>query len=215
MAKHNNNSSNIIASSLSRRSSTSESNSISDHLSLRHHQPSQNQLDLTTPPSKKPRGRPPGSKNKPKAPIARTQHQASFIPVLITIPPGSDIIESIISYAQRHRVSVTTLSASGVLSNVTFRQTLAPSAQALTLHGPFTIMNIFGSYLSNYHHAHPSNTPTSFSITVFSNQGHALSGLVGGKVEASNEVTVLLAVSRNPKVYWVPPFNNHNYNNQP
>ncbi|KAK7316656.1 hypothetical protein RJT34_00278 [Clitoria ternatea] len=209
MANHNNN---INAASLPHHSPASESNYISDHLSLRHHQPAQHQLNLTTPPSKKPRGRPSGSKNKPKAPIVATQQQQqdSLIHAVIVVPPGNDIIKSIIEYARRHHISVNTLGACGVVSNVTLCHALIPTVQPLTLHGPFTIMSLFGSYLHNFHYASPSNTPYSFSIKVLGNQGQVLSGLIGGKVEASNEVTVFLSVFENVEVYRAPPSNNNN-----
>ncbi|KAK7316650.1 hypothetical protein RJT34_00272 [Clitoria ternatea] len=212
MANHNNNN---ISISLSHHSPNSESNSTSDYFSHHHHQPPQHQLDTTIPLSKKPRGRPPGSKNKPKPPVIITQpqQQASLISIVITIPPGNDIVESIISYARHRHVSVTILNVCGMVSNVTLRHELAPSAQALTLHGPFTIMSIFGSYIHTYHYASPLEALYSFSINVFGNQGQLLSGLVGGKVEALNEVTVLLGIFQNTEVYRAPPPNNNNNNN--
>ncbi|KAK7316652.1 hypothetical protein RJT34_00274 [Clitoria ternatea] len=169
MAKQNKN---IIAASLPHHSPAPESNYISDHLSLCHHQPAQHQLNLTTPSSKKPRGRPSSSKNRPKAPIIVTQQQDSLISVVIVVPPGNDVIESIISYAQRRHISVITLGACGVVSNVTICHTLTPSPQPLLL-----------------------------------------SGLICGKVKASNEVTVFLTVFQNFKIYRAPPSNNNNDNN--
>ncbi|KAK7316654.1 hypothetical protein RJT34_00276 [Clitoria ternatea] len=211
MAKQNKN---IIAASLPHHSPAPESNYISDHLSLCHNQPTQHQLNLTTPSSKKPRGKPSSSKNRPKAPIIVTQQQQdSLISVVIVVPPGNDVIESIISYAQRRHISVITLGACGVVSNVTICHTLTPSPQPLVLQGLFTIMSLSGSYLHNYHYALPSNTPYSFSITVLGNQGQLLSGLICGKVKASNEVTVFLTVFQNFKIYRAPPSNNNNDNN--
>ncbi|KAK7316651.1 hypothetical protein RJT34_00273 [Clitoria ternatea] len=118
MANHNNN---IIVASLPHHSPASKSNYISDHLSLHHHQPAQHQLNLTTPSSKKPHDRPSGSKNKPKASIIVTQQQQQDSLIHV-------IIEAIISYARRRHISVTTLGACGVVSNVTLGHALTPSA---------------------------------------------------------------------------------------
>ncbi|KAK7316653.1 hypothetical protein RJT34_00275 [Clitoria ternatea] len=130
--------------------------------------------------------------------------------MVIVVPPGNDVIESIISYARCRHINVTTLGACSMVSNVTLCHTLTPSMQPLTPHGPFTIMSFSGSYLHNYHYALPSNTPYSFSINVHCNQGQVLSGLIGGKVKASNEVTVFLTIFQNIEIYRALPSNNDN-----
>ncbi|PPD69301.1 hypothetical protein GOBAR_DD33822 [Gossypium barbadense] len=62
--------------------------------------------------ARKPRGRPPGSKNKPKTPTAITRDNDSAMKTaVLQISAGFDVIENIINFARRNHVGVSIISA--------------------------------------------------------------------------------------------------------
>ncbi|KAE8731613.1 hypothetical protein F3Y22_tig00002793pilonHSYRG00103 [Hibiscus syriacus] len=88
--------------------------------------------------ARKPRGRPPGSKNKPKPPTVITRDRDSTMKsVILEISAGSDIFNAIISFARRNRVGINIISVTGSVSNVILRHPVF-QATAFSLHGPFT-----------------------------------------------------------------------------
>lgn len=73
---------------------------------------------------RRPRGRPAGSKNKPKPPIIITRDSANALRShVMEIATGCDIQESISNFATRRQRGVCILSASGTVTNVTIRYT--------------------------------------------------------------------------------------------
>ncbi|XP_077218732.1 AT-hook motif nuclear-localized protein 17-like [Tasmannia lanceolata] len=70
-------------------------------------------------PGKKLRGRPPGSKNKPKPPIIITKDSESAMrPFVLELSAGCDVIESVSQFAQRRHVGLCVLSGSGAQGQV-------------------------------------------------------------------------------------------------
>ncbi|KAL5193393.1 AT-hook motif nuclear-localized protein 17 [Glycine soja] len=190
-------------------------------------QPLEN-LPLTNPPTKKPRGRPAGSKNKPKTtPFLVAQPMEPYMKVIIVyVTPSSDIIESILDVAQRGHVSLTVLSASGTITGVTLNN-FSHGVDALTLRGPFTLLSLNGSYLYNNHYTlHPGATPApplSFGISFSTSQGQVFGGAIGGRVIAGNDVSLTICTFKNPVMHKYASKdkerdmgdnnNNNNYNN--
>ncbi|PPD69300.1 hypothetical protein GOBAR_DD33821 [Gossypium barbadense] len=69
--------------------------------------------------ARKPRGRPPGSKNKPKTPTVITRDNDSAMKTaVLQISAGFDVIENIINFARRNHVGVSIISATGSVSDV-------------------------------------------------------------------------------------------------
>ncbi|WVZ05193.1 hypothetical protein V8G54_018539, partial [Vigna mungo] len=96
---------------------------------------------------RRPRGRPPGSKNKPKPPIVITKESPNALRShVLEIASGSDVAESIAAFANRRHRGVSVLSGSGIVTNVTLRQPAAP-AGVITLHGRFEILSLSGAFL--------------------------------------------------------------------
>ncbi|XP_014506161.1 AT-hook motif nuclear-localized protein 19-like [Vigna radiata var. radiata] len=157
-------------------------------------------LPLATPPSKKPRGRPPGSKNKPKY----TLPQPSIKILIVNVAPGHDIIETIINIARRSHVSLSILSASGIITTVTLRHVPSGSS-AVMLHGPFNLLSLTGSYLHNNQYTLlPGATPPrslSFGIHLSTSHGRVFGGLVGGRVIAGDDVNLTISTFENPEIY--------------
>ncbi|KAM0997105.1 hypothetical protein TB1_006423 [Malus domestica] len=181
--------------------------------------------------SKKPRGRPPGSKNKPKAPIVITKDsEAAMKAVVLEISGGSDVVETIEQYARRHHVGISVLSGSGTVLSVTLRHPAGPHAPSLSLQGPFNLLSLSGSYIDSFPtiitcSSSPAagsagggggsaNVPmsrtcsllacASFGICLAGAQGHVFGGIVGGKVVAAGTVIVVAATFQNPTLQRLP-----------
>jgi len=75
--------------------------------------------------SRRPRGRPPGSKNKMKPPIIIHQDSPNGLRAhVLEIANGCDVAESLATFARRRQRGVCILSGSGTVTNVTLRQPL-------------------------------------------------------------------------------------------
>ncbi|EXB65277.1 hypothetical protein L484_025356 [Morus notabilis] len=149
---------------------------------------------------RRPRGRPPGSKNKPKPPIVITKESPNALRShVLEISSGSDIVESIAAFAQRRHRGVSVLSGSGIVTNVTLRQPAAPGG-VLTLHGRFEILSLSGAFL-------PSPSPpgaTGLTVYLSGGQGQVVGGAVAGALVASGPVIVIGATFTNATYERLP-----------
>ncbi|KAK4738656.1 hypothetical protein R3W88_002353 [Solanum pinnatisectum] len=139
--------------------------------------------------SRRPRGRPAGSKNKPKPPIIITRDSANALRShVMEIASGCDIQESISNFATRRQRGVCILSGSGTVTNVTIRQPASPGA-VVTLHGRFEILSLSGSYLP------PPAPPAASGLTIYlaGGQGQVVGGSVVGPLNASGPVVIMAA----------------------
>ncbi|XP_062092637.1 AT-hook motif nuclear-localized protein 15-like [Humulus lupulus] len=150
--------------------------------------------------NRRPRGRPPGSKNKPKPPVVITKESPNALRShVLEISSGSDIVESIATFAQRRHRGVSVLSGSGIVTNVTLRQPAAPGG-VITLHGRFEILSLSGAFL-------PSPSPPGASgLTVYlaGGQGQVVGGTVTGALVASGPVIVIGATFMNATFERLP-----------
>jgi predicted DNA-binding protein with PD1-like motif len=156
--------------------------------------------------SKKPRGRPPGSKNKPKPPIIITKDRDSAMkPVVLEISAGSDVVETVMQFARRRHVGIIVLSGSGSVSNVTLRHPVS-HAPSLALHGPFSLLSLSGSSPPPPPPAAVSfaSSSSSFGICLAGAQGQVFGGIVGGKVVAASLVVVVAATYTSPAFHRLP-----------
>lgn len=91
-------------------------------------------LDAAT---RRPRGRPAGSKNKPKPPIIITRDSANALKAhAMEVTSGCDLSESLINFARKKQRGVCVLNATGCVTNVALRQP-SSSGSIVTLHGRF------------------------------------------------------------------------------
>ncbi|XP_010262897.1 PREDICTED: AT-hook motif nuclear-localized protein 15-like [Nelumbo nucifera] len=150
--------------------------------------------------ARRPRGRPPGSKNKPKPPIIITRESPNALRShVLEISSGSDVVESIATFARRRQRGVCVLSGSGVVTNVTLRQPAASGA-VITLHGRFEILSLSGAFL-------PAPSPPGASgLTVYlaGGQGQVVGGSVVGALMASGPVMVIAATFANATYERLP-----------
>uniref|UniRef100_J3M5L0 AT-hook motif nuclear-localized protein n=1 Tax=Oryza brachyantha TaxID=4533 RepID=J3M5L0_ORYBR len=150
---------------------------------------------------RRPRGRPPGSKNKPKPPIIITRESPNALRShVLEIAGGADIMEAVTTFARRRQRGVSVLSGSGVVANVTLRQPAAPPGAVATLHGRFEILSLSGAFL-------PSPCPpgaTGLAVYLAGGQGQVVGGTVVGELLASGPVMVIAATFSNATYERLP-----------
>jgi hypothetical protein len=156
--------------------------------------------DIITPSTKKPRGRPLGSKNKPKPPPSPLVQLATF-----EIPAGMDIPGILINYARENNFGIAVLSGFGTISSVTLLDPISFTPKS-PIAGPFYMTSLTGTYVNpNCHRISPIfiNDPISscFSIFLASNDEHVHGGIVGGEVITADVVTITTLLFRNPEIY--------------
>ncbi|URD76802.1 DNA-binding protein ESCAROLA-like [Musa troglodytarum] len=137
---------------------------------------------------RRPRGRPPGSKNKPKPPVIITRESANALRAhILEVGSGCDVFECLSTYARRRLRGVCVLSGSGTVANVSLRQ--PASVPVATLQGRFEILSLSGSFLP------PPAPPGATSLAVFlaGGQGQVVGGSVVGALIAAGPVTVIAA----------------------
>ncbi|CAI9089038.1 OLC1v1023527C1 [Oldenlandia corymbosa var. corymbosa] len=142
---------------------------------------------------RRPRGRPAGSKNKPKPPIIITRDSANALRAhAMEVNSGCDVNESLVSFARRKQRGICVLSATGCVTNVTLRQP-ASSGAIVTLHGRFEILSLLGSVL-------PPPAPqgvAGLTIYLAGPQGQVVGGAVVGALIASGPVVIMAATFMN------------------
>ncbi|XVF57165.1 hypothetical protein PTKIN_Ptkin06aG0182400 [Pterospermum kingtungense] len=150
--------------------------------------------------TRRPRGRPAGSKNKPKPPIFVTRDSPNALRShVMEIASGSDVAETLAQFARRKQRGVCVLSGSGTVTNVTLRQPSAPGA-VMALHGRFEILSLTGAFL-------PGPAPpgaTGLTIYLAGGQGQVVGGSVIGSLVASGPVMVIAATFSNATYERLP-----------
>ncbi|EPS65599.1 hypothetical protein M569_09178, partial [Genlisea aurea] len=138
---------------------------------------------------RRPRGRPPGSKNKPKPPVIVTRESANTLRAhILEVGVGCDVYEAVATYARKRQRGICVLSATGQVNNVSLRQPSA-AGSVLTLRGCFEILSLTGSFLP------PPAPPGATSLTIYlaGGQGQVVGGNVVGALIASGPVIIIAA----------------------
>ncbi|KAK9079711.1 hypothetical protein SSX86_001384 [Deinandra increscens subsp. villosa] len=149
---------------------------------------------------RRPRGRPSGSKNKPKPPIIITRDSANALRThVMEVSDGCDVIDSISTFARRRQRGVCIISGTGSVTNVTLRQPASPGT-ILTLHGRFEILSLAGSFLP------PPAPPAATGLTVYlaGGQGQVVGGSVVGALLAAGPVVIMAASFSNAAYERLP-----------
>ncbi|KAK2989154.1 hypothetical protein RJ640_027228 [Escallonia rubra] len=150
--------------------------------------------------SRRPRGRPAGSKNKPKPPIIITRDSANALRThVMEVADGCDVMDSVATFARRRQRGVCIMSGSGTVTNVTLRQPASPGA-VVTLHGRFEILSLAGSFLP------PPAPPAATGLTIYlaGGQGQVVGGTVVGALLASGPVVIMAASFSNAAYERLP-----------
>ncbi|KAJ9185808.1 hypothetical protein P3X46_005399 [Hevea brasiliensis] len=160
-------------------------------------EPKEGAIDIAT---RRPRGRPAGSKNKPKPPIFVTRDSPNALKShVMEIANGSDVAESLACFARKRQRGVCVLSGSGMVTNVTLKQPSAPGA-VMALHGRFEILSLTGAFL-------PGPAPpgaTGLTIYLAGGQGQVVGGSVMGPLVASGPVMLIAATFSNATYERLP-----------
>ncbi|KAE8677648.1 AT-hook motif nuclear-localized protein 19 [Hibiscus syriacus] len=150
--------------------------------------------------NRRPRGRPPGSKNKPKPPIFVTRDSPNALRShVMEVVSGTDVAESIAQFARRRQRGVCVLSGSGSVANVMLRQPAGPGA-VVALQGRFEILSLTGAFL-------PGPAPpgsTGLTIYLAGGQGQVFGGIVVGSLVAAGPVMVIAATFANATYERLP-----------
>ncbi|KAG2324952.1 hypothetical protein Bca4012_039444 [Brassica carinata] len=150
---------------------------------------------------RRPRGRPPGSKNKPKNPVVVTKESPNSLQShVLEIATGADVAESLNAFSRRRGRGVSVLSGSGLVTNVTLRQHAA-SGGVVSLRGQFEILSMCGAFLPT------SGSPAAaagLTIYLAGAQGQVLGGGVAGPLIASGPVTIIAATFCNASFERLP-----------
>ncbi|XP_057811770.1 AT-hook motif nuclear-localized protein 26-like [Salvia miltiorrhiza] len=156
--------------------------------------------------SRRPRGRPAGSKNKSKPPIIISRDSANALRThVMEVADGGDIMDAVASFARSRQRGVCIMSGTGSVTNVTLRQPASPGA-VVTLHGRFEILSLAGSFLP------PPAPPTATGLTVYlaGGQGQVVGGSVAGQLLASGPVIIMAASFSNAAYERLPLENEEN-----
>lgn len=143
----------------------------------------------TSPPGKKPRGRPPGTGRKHQG-AAMGSPGVGLTPHIITVKAGEDVSSKIMSFSQNSTGAICILSANGAISNVTLRQA-ATSGGTVTYEGRFEILSLSGSYMLLDSGGQRSRTG-GLSVLLAGPDGRVLGGGVAGLLTAAAPVQVVV-----------------------
>ncbi|KAL9263006.1 AT-hook motif nuclear-localized protein 16-like protein [Drosera capensis] len=150
---------------------------------------------------RRPRGRPAGSKNKPKPPIIITRDSPNALRAhAMEVSSGCDVSESLMNFARKKQRGICILSGIGCVMNVTLRQPNSSSGAIVTLHGRFEILSLLGSILP------PPAPPGVAGLTVYlaGAQGQVVGGGVVGALVASGPVIIMAASFMNATFNRLP-----------
>lgn len=152
------------------------------------------------PANRRPRGRPPGSKNKPKPPIFVTRDSPNALKShVMEISGGSDVADAIAQFSRRRQRGVCVLSGAGTVANVAIRQPSAPGA-VVALHGQFEILSLTGTFL-------PGPAPpgsTGMTVYLSGGQGQVVGGCVVGPLTAAGPVMIIASTFANATYERLP-----------
>ncbi|EHA8589234.1 AT-hook motif nuclear-localized protein 28 [Cocos nucifera] len=158
---------------------------------------------------KRPRGRPPGSKNKPKPPVVITREfidpSPAMRPHVLEIPAGHDVAAALAAFSRRRSLGISVLAAVGTVANVTLLQPPVSAdgsvAAAVTFRGRFEILSISATFF-------PPSLPIAagggFSVSLAGAQGRVLGGMVSGPLVAAGTVVVVAAAFAEPSFHRLP-----------
>ncbi|TMW81029.1 hypothetical protein EJD97_012636 [Solanum chilense] len=159
---------------------------------------------------RRPRGRPPGSKNKSKSKFkpsfiiaTRDGHveKPSMSPYILEIPIGIDIIDSIYRFCGNQNLGLCILNGSGTVTNVTLKQpSINPSDSTITFHGSFNILSISATIIPSDF----SPIPNGFSISLAGPQGQVVGGPVIGPLFSAGPVYLIATTFNNPFYHKFP-----------
>ncbi|GLJ11021.1 hypothetical protein SUGI_0140570 [Cryptomeria japonica] len=151
---------------------------------------------------RRPRGRPPGSKNKPKrlkivaatsddssSQLQGSPPENSLRSLVLEVAGGCDVAQSIANFARRRQIWVWVLSGNGIVTNVTLREPTNPRA-GVAVSGMYQIQ-----YLSGMFSPGASSSGCGLTVLLVGMQGQVVGGSVIGPLIAAGPVIINAAFS--------------------
>ncbi|CAN0889785.1 AT-hook motif nuclear-localized protein 1 [Linum grandiflorum] len=114
----------------------------------------------------------------------------NFTPHVIAVNAGEDVTMKVISFSQQGPRAICILSANGVISNVTLRQSDS-SGGTLTYEGRFEILSLSGSFMPTESQG-TRNRTGGMSVSLASPDGRVVGGSVAGLLIAATPVQVVV-----------------------
>ncbi|GAB2277100.1 hypothetical protein Dimus_011808 [Dionaea muscipula] len=166
----------------------------------------------STPPDtgRKPRGRPPGSKNKPKPPVYITREaEPAAKTQQLEIPSGLDIVEMVQRFAAKHHVGVNIINGFGSISNVVLKYP-GIQGQSISLSGTFELLSVSGMFMGPSvpcNSKEKSSSCGSHYLAVFlaGNGAQVFGGVAMGKVVAASNVVLNVCTFANYEFHRLCP----------
>nr|XP_043617073.1 AT-hook motif nuclear-localized protein 17 [Erigeron canadensis] len=153
---------------------------------------------------RRPRGRPPGSKNKPKPPVIITREpDPAMAPYVLELPGGTDIVDAVAKYCKKRNMGLCVLTGSGTVTNVSLRQPTTTAAATVTFHGRFDILSISATVLPSIS-AGAAPFAKGFTISLAGPQGQIVGGAVAGPLISGGPVYIIAASFNNPMYHRLP-----------
>ncbi|CAL5001607.1 unnamed protein product [Urochloa decumbens] len=152
---------------------------------------------------KRRRGRPPGSKNKPKpAPVVTRDVDpvAAMRPHVLEVPAGGDVARALAGFARRRGLGICVLAGTGAVADVSLRHpspssSLSP-ADVAVFRGRYEILSISATFLapSMAAAAAPARAAArDLSVSLAGPHGQIVGGAVAGPLVAATTVVILAA----------------------
>ncbi|KAL0727050.1 hypothetical protein Bca4012_023143 [Brassica carinata] len=116
---------------------------------------------------------------------------ANFTPHMLTVNAGEDVTMKIMTFSQQGSRAICILSANGVISNVTLRQTTT-SGGTLTYEGRFEILSLTGLFMQNDSGGTRSRAG-GMSVCLAGPDGRVFGGGLAGLFLAAGPVQVMVA----------------------
>uniref|UniRef100_A0ACD6AHY5 Uncharacterized protein n=1 Tax=Avena sativa TaxID=4498 RepID=A0ACD6AHY5_AVESA len=156
---------------------------------------------------KRARGRPPGSKNKPKQ-----QHAVSSIPeaepaaaamrpYILEIPGGGDISGALAGFARRRGLGVCVPAGTGAVADVSLRHpspNAAEAGAAIVFRGRHEILSVSATYLPPSVSAAVPRVLGGLTVSLAGPHGQILGGAVAGPLVAATTVVLVAATFTDP-----------------
>jgi hypothetical protein len=149
--------------------------------------------------TKKPRERPPGSKNKPKPPIVIREDTSHLLKPIIT---EIDVVNALINFALRRCVGISVTRSSGTLSEVIICPPVAP--ESMPICGPFLMMSLNGTFMNTRSPILPVNPRSFFRVYLVGSKWKAFVGVVVGPIIAASLVVVVASMFKKTEFHKAP-----------
>ncbi|XP_003567487.1 AT-hook motif nuclear-localized protein 27-like [Brachypodium distachyon] len=158
------------------------------------------------------RGRPPGSRNKPKPPVIVTRESAAAMrPVVLELAPGCDVAGAVAAFARRRGLGVSVLCGRGAVCAIALRlASAAPEAagngHVVRLQGRLEVLTMSGTVLpSSSSSSAPAAPPPPFVVTFAGENGRVIGGTLAGEMTAAEDgVVVVAATFKDPETHRLP-----------